>query len=213
MIKCMIFDLDGTLLNTIDDIGDAIKKAFLNFNHKTSFSSEDVKSFIGSGAKTLITRAMKKAHIKEDEFDDLYEEYCRIYNSNRTNKTKPFENMLDTLKLLKEKNIYLGVLSNKPDVDTKACIAYYFPHIFDVVIGQREGYLIKPDPNGIFEILNRVHALKEDAIYIGDMKQDILTAEKANIKFCACLYGYGNKEDLIGADYVIYKSKDLLTLL
>ena len=213
MIKCIIFDLDGTLLNTIDDITDAINIAFNNYGYKVSFSTIEVKDFIGSGAKTLILRAMSKANIKEDKLNVLYKEYCYIYNLRRTNKTKPFENMIETLEILKSKGIYLGVLSNKPDVDTKACIEYYFPSLFDVILGQRENIPIKPDPQGIYKILNIVHVSKEHTIYLGDMKQDILTAKNAGVLFGACLYGFGHQSDLKGADYFINKSEDILMLL
>ncbi len=213
MIQCMIFDLDGTLLNTIEDITDAINQAFHNYGYNTSFTMEEIKNFIGSGAITLIKRAAEKIEVDESEVNTIYQEYCRIYNFNRTAKTKPYPMMIETLTKLKEKGVHLAVLSNKPDEDTKACVQYYFPNIFDIVIGQRKNVPLKPDPNGVFEILHELHISKKDVLYIGDMKQDQLTAENSHVQFVACLYGFGKLEDLKDASLSIQHVEDLLSLI
>lgn len=209
----VIFDLDGTLLNTIEDIADAINQAFHNYGYTTSFSIEEVKTFLGSGAETLIAKAAQQIHAEEKEIPALYQEYKRIYNFNRTAKTKPYPNMVEILKALKDKGIRLAVLSNKPDNDTKACVQYYFPNIFDVVIGQRNEIPLKPDPNGVFEILHELHISRKNALFVGDMKQDKLTAENAKISFAACCYGFGGEEDLKDSVYKVNCVEDLLRLV
>lgn len=190
--KLVIFDLDGTLLNTIDDIKDALNKAITKL-HKDEFTLNEVKHMVGSGVNILIERVVKKRDVSFDKMKELYMKY---YGEGCKNKTKPYDGIINMLSTLKKENIKIAVLSNKPQRDTKATIDFYFPSTFDKVYGQREGVNIKPSPDAVFEIMNEFEVDNTSCLYVGDSDVDVMTALNSNLPFIVCLYGFRTKEEL-----------------
>lgn len=191
--KLIIFDLDGTLLNTIEDITDGLN-ASLKDNNLPPYEISDVKHFVGSGVNILIERALKK-HPNAD-FEKVKNGYMNYYGAWCKNKTKPYSNTIETLKFLKSQGYKLALLSNKPQRDTDATIAHFFPDLFDKAYGARENIKIKPDPEAVYSIIKEFAIDKENVLYVGDSDIDVKTAMNANIKSIICTYGYRTKEEL-----------------
>lgn len=183
------FDLDGTLLDTINDMGYSMNKVLEKYNLKTN-SKEDYISYIGNGVKKLVERSI---HGKMEYFDRVYNEYQEEYKKNQTNKTTSFVD-IDTLIKLKEKH-KLSVISNKADSDVKNIVNFYFKDIFDYVAGNEENILHKPN-RAPFDLMVERLNLNEEVIYVGDSLVDFEFAKNCNIKFIGVSYGYGKLNDL-----------------
>ena len=213
--KGVIFDLDGTLLNSIDDIKDALnfalKKTGLN-----EVSVEEVKNFVGSGVHILMERALKYQNAFGEKFDQnynvLYENYMAEYERCRSNNTKPYDGMIEVLKKLKDKGIKLGVLSNKPDRDTKAIGNKYFGDIFDIVYGNIPEYEVKPNPRLLNHMIDQLGLDRKEILYVGDSEVDIMTAKNAYVDSLGASYGFRSKELLIksGAKYIINNPSQIM---
>lgn len=206
-MKSIIFDLDGTLLYTLEDINDAINFALLSFNLRPN-SIEETRKFVGNGAKTLVLRSMYHRYdvrlfLKNTLFDQIYSLYMEKYLSIRLNKTKPYDGIVDVLNELKSKGYNLAVLSNKPARDTTAIINNYFNNIFDIVLGSNDNYNLKPDPTLLNHIISYFGTNKENVIYVGDSLVDILTARNANVKCISVSYGYNDKDILLKDNNVV----------
>lgn len=213
MIKCIIFDLDGTLLDTLIDIRDSINESLISFSYEGKYELSHIRSFIGSGVNTLLKRAMDGVNVKECDRENIINKYKTIYKEKRIDNTIPYQGVKETLLKLKKENIFLAVLSNKPDIDTKACISHFFDDIFDVVLGERKGYKIKPDPNGIFEIMKMFNVNKEETLFVGDMLSDKETSSNASTKFLACLYGYAPSGVFDNETYKIHTFNEILNVI
>lgn len=183
------FDLDGTLLDTINDMGFAMNKVLERYNLKTN-SKEDYISYIGNGVKKLVERSI---HGKMEYFDRVYNEYQEEYKKNQTNKTTSFVD-IDTLIKLKERH-KLSVISNKADSDVKRIINFYFKDVFDYVAGNEENVLHKPNREPFDLMVERLN-LNEEVIYVGDSIVDYEFAKNCNIRFIGVSYGYGNLDNL-----------------
>lgn len=194
MIKAIIFDLDGTLLDTLEDIRIALNKAFCAYHYNAHFTYEETKKFVGNGAKNLVINAGKALNAKEEDIQDILNNYMNRYKDDCVTYTKPFLHVEETLKELRKNNIILGVLSNKPDRDVKTCINKYFPNVFDVCYGSRDGVKLKPNPEALESILQEIKVSKEETLYVGDMYVDEMLSKNANVKFVGCLFGYNFKK-------------------
>jgi len=199
-MKCIIFDLDGTLLYTLEDINDAINFALSSFNIRKN-SLDETKTYVGNGAKDLVLRSIyhrydTRLFLKNAFFDEVYKKYQEKYSKIRMNKTRPYDGIVELLNDLANKGYLLAVLSNKPDKDCKEIINKYFPNIFNLVVGQREGIPLKPNPYVLEEIMNKLDITKEDIIYVGDSLVDIEFSKNANIKCVSVSYGYCLKDIL-----------------
>lgn len=213
MYKWMIFDLDGTLVNSISDIRNAINITFNNNNLDAKYTDDDCIKFIGSGARVLIKRALEKFSNDDLLLEKLLKEYNEYYNKHSLIITKPFDGAVETLEYLKSNNIKLGVLSNKPDVDTKNIVKHFFNDIFDVVQGQVSYLKTKPDPEGINYICKEFNIKKEELLYVGDMSNDMEVSINSNIDFCLCDFGYGKYQKLDKYKYKINKFSDLKNII
>ena len=179
-IKCAVFDLDGTLLNTIKTINYYLNFA-LSKHGLSSVREEDCMQFVGDGAKKLISRALDKVGADSSLFDSVYKLYNDAYNSSPFYLTEVYDGIFDALIVMKKKGIKLAVLSNKPDFAVRATVSKFFPNCFDVVRGGIEGIPLKPSPNSLFDILKQLGAAPAEAAYIGDSEPDVLTARSAEV--------------------------------
>ena len=211
----VIFDLDGTLLNTIDDITDGLNQAAKDLGIPM-FTSDEAKYLVGSGVDVLITNSLTKKGYSQQLFPLFKEKYLYYYGNCKANKTKPYDGILELLKKLKEKNIKIAVFSNKPDNDTQDVINTYFgKNFFDVVVGKRNGVNIKPSSEGALPILNNFSLPLEKIIYIGDTKIDMETAKNIGVDSIGVLWGFRTREELLnnGAKYIACNPFETLKII
>lgn len=216
MIKYAIFDLDGTLLDTIKTITYYVNLV-LRRENIPEISEEECKYFVGNGAKALIKRALESRGISDSAvLFRVYEEYNREYNLDTLYLTEPYEEIRELLRSLKERGIELAVLSNKPDFATKSIISAFFPGAFSVVHGGRDGIPLKPEPNGVFEICKELSADISEAIYVGDTNVDMQTGKRAGAKKTVGVsWGFRSREELLeyGADIIVDRPLEILNCL
>lgn len=215
MIKAAIFDLDGTLLNTLEDVVNACNYALKKCNFKTH-SIEEYKVFVGDGRSKLIERIVPDEYKGNDEVKNkvlrLFDEY---YSGHMLDMTKPYEGICEMLKSLKEKGIKLAVVSNKPDEFVGGIVKKYFGDTFEIVHGQRTNYPVKPDPTTVYEVIEYFGIKLNESIYVGDSNVDIYTAKNAKVKSIGVAWGFRGEEELreAGADYIVYDSNEITELI
>jgi len=211
MYKNLIFDLDGTLLDTITDIRAAINAALTQCGFSYSFSKSDCRSLIGDGADALVHRALKE-NDNPSNFSQLKEAYMPLYAEMQNRHTKPFNGLIPTLTYLKIKGFRLFVCTNKPDVLAKKIILEKFgSELFEEVRGLKEGEKPKPDPGVVNYFISKFGLERSECLFVGDSLPDLLTSQNAKLPLCLCEWGYGfYKPELLNeCAIVIKKPKDL----
>ena len=195
-MKYIFFDLDGTILDTLKDLANAVNYGLKSFNLPEK-DLDFVRLAIGNGTKVLIKRCTP-CNLSEEERSKVFDVFKNYYFKHFTDNTKPYPGIYEMLLKLKElKNIRLVVLSNKDDDLTKQLINKEFPRVFDIIQGSYIDKPRKPDPFLINKIINENNIDKKDCLYIGDTNVDKETADNANLKYLLVNYGYRNKEELI----------------
>ena len=190
--KCLIFDLDGTLLDSLQGILDAANLSFKEMGYNVQRTFEEGKHFIGAGAIEFARRAMKGTNIPLEKEAEIMERFLVNYQRIQSEATKPFKGIPELLEELQKAGYYLAIASNKPQVLLEPIVAQLFPNIkFDVALGQRKNKPEKPDPFIIFEIMKACNVEPDDCLYIGDSEYDYRTAHNAGIDSVICKYGFG----------------------
>lgn len=216
MYKACIFDLDGTLTDTLDSLTYSVNETMKEMNLE-SITREQCCNFVGNGSRVLLEKTLEvsgdadKSRIKE-----AMEVYDRIFKVNCTYKVNPYDGIVDLLYELKKRNIKLAVLSNKPDREVKSVVSKIFgSDLFEIARGQMDGIPRKPDPYAVFEIAKELGAEKEEIMYIGDSEVDICTGNNAKVKTIGVSWGFRGRKVLLesGAESVIDKPEELLDLL
>ena len=206
----IFFDLDGTLIDTVPDLTRAMNKALAKNKLNISYTNKDMLGFIGSGSLIACQRAAKPFSLNQEKFQQFYNDYVRIYNEISRETSEPFPYVIETLKELKNKGYRLGVFSNKPDLDTKNIIKYYFNDLFDAVRGQVDGIPIKPNKAG-YLALKKEHEIDDSRIlYVGDMINDYEFSRNLNCPFYYCSFGYDINHLVPSYDKELKSFKDLL---
>ena len=211
MIKTIIFDLDGTLLNTLEDLMISTNYALTEFDFPTH-SLEDIRKFVGNGVKKLIERAVPP-DCSQEVMERCLEVFKEHYSKNMYNHTKPYDSILEILKKLQDKGLKIGVVSNKFDSAVKELCKKYFPNLVDIAIGQSDDVPKKPAPNGVFKAMKELCAETSLTIYVGDSEVDVQTAKNSNLPCIGVLWGFRNRKDLAGADYIIDNPCDILKIV
>lgn len=216
MTKLMIFDLDGTILDTIHTIAYYANRA-LKLNNIKEIETETYKYLVGKGAHNLIKGMLElKNNYSEEIFNKVFNDYNVAYNRNTTYKTEIFPGLQETLDKIKKMGIKLAVLSNKPHFATVSVTEkLYGKGYFDLILGQRENVPIKPDTTAVYEILDYFNVKKEECIYIGDTSTDMETGKNAEIFTAGVLWGFRKREELekSGADIIIENTRDLIDMV
>ena len=216
MKKAVIFDLDGTLADTIASITYCGNLALSRFG-LSSFGEEDYKHFVGDGAAMLVRRALLAAGDERlEHFDEVYEAYLEIFAKDCMYQVKPYEGICALLEELKRLSVRIAVLSNKPDRDSLRVVeALFGKGYFDFVQGQRADIPRKPDPAGVYRIMEAFGLSAGDFLYVGDSGVDMKTGRAAGIFTVGVLWGFRDRKELVenGADAVISKPLELLSHL
>lgn len=186
--RCVIFDLDGTLLDTLDDLTDSVNAALLKYGFSVR-TKEEVRHFVGNGIAKLIERAVPEGTGKE-ETKKVYEYFCDYYREHCQDKTRPYEGIEPLLSDLKAKGYQLAIVSNKADFAVKELNDHFFKKWVSVAIGEKEGVLRKPAPDTVFTAMKELDMSKDDCIYVGDSDVDIQTAENAGISCISVTWGF-----------------------
>ena len=213
MIKGIIFDLDGTLLDTVEDIKDSLNH-ILAKNHFPILTTEQVKKNLGNGGKALV-RASILEKIEEEKLNKVFLEYSNYYNINNNIKTKPYPFILELLETLKKENYLLAIVSNKDQSGVDTLNKNVFKGLIDVALGENKGVPLKPSPEVIYIALNQMGLTHEEVLYVGDTEVDMQTAQNAQLKSVAVTWGFRKKEDLnvLNPDYMVDHPLEILEIL
>lgn len=185
----ILFDLDGTLLNTLDDLTDATNHTLAQLGYPLR-SREEMRRFLGNGA----ARQLQQSVPEGEPWEQALELYLPYYSSHCRIKTAPYPGILDALAVLREQ-YPVAIVSNKPDSATKALCADFFPGVF--ALGQSDGCPRKPAPDMVFRAMKEIGA--DTCIYVGDSEVDILTAQNADVPCISVLWGFRDREELAAA--------------
>ena len=212
MYKTFIFDLDGTLLDTIGDLAASVNYA-LRTNGMPEHSTDDVRRFVGNGVRLLMERAVPDG-AANPLFDDAFADFRQHYMVHSLDTTRPYDGIPETLAELKSRGCRLAVVSNKFMSATQELIRHFFPDTSEVAIGEHEaeGIRKKPAPDTVFAALKQLGVGKEDAVYVGDSDVDILTARNSGLPCISVLWGFRDRDFLIqhGAKTLISAPHELL---
>jgi len=204
-----IFDLDGTILETLEDLKNSVNYA-LKHNGLPERSLEEVRKFVGNGIKKLIERAVPKATSAEKEelvfnsFNEHYAVHCK-------DTTKPYDGIIEMLNELKNCSVKCAVVSNKSDYAVQPLCDHYYPGIFDIAVGVKEGIRPKPNPDTVNAVISQLGSDKNKTVYIGDSDVDVQTAINAGVDCIGVLWGFREKDTLIkaGATQFAENAKEL----
>ena len=215
MIKYCIFDLDGTLLNTIDTIAYYVNNALQKYGIPP-ISIEEAKQFVGDGAEKLILRSLEaKAPTRLSLLDGVLTEYKEAYDTEPLYLTEAYEGILKLIRELKERKIALAVLSNKPHSALCAVVSHYFGDSFTVVQGALPGVSLKPDPAPLLSVIGRIDATAGEVMYIGDTGVDMKTGKNAGVALTVGVsWGFRDRAELweCGADRVVDTPREISEL-
>ncbi len=212
MIKAILFDLDGTLTNTLEDIADAMNRS-LHLHDLPPWPLEAYCYLVGDGAKKLAERAVRD---RRDLALSVQKEYQAWYETHTRVKTHPYAGVKEMLAALERMGLKLAVFSNKPDADTKNVVAHYFPDApWAVVRGQVEGVPVKPDPSGAFAVARAMNVLPGETLYLGDTSTDMHCAANAGMLPVGALWGFRTADELreSGAKHLLASPLDLPALI
>jgi len=211
MTSAIIFDLDGTLLYTLEDLTDSVNFVLAKYDYPIR-TVDEIKNFVGNGVSVLMERALPDGK-NNPNFNKCTEMFKTNYAANMFNKTKPYEHITDVLQKLKDDGYKLAVVSNKFDSAVKELCKKYFDNLIDVAIGQ--GVNVKPSPDSVFEAAKLLGVKVEDCVFVGDSEVDIQTAQNAGIPCISVTWGYKDIDFLYnnGAGVLVYSPEELLELL
>ena len=197
MKKTVIFDLDGTLLNTLDDLADSTNYALSKFGYPTR-TIDEVRQFVGNGVAKLIERAIPEGK-NNPNFEKCLAIFKENYAQNMYNKTAPYNGIIEMLSNLKSKGIKIAVVSNKFDLAVKELCKKYFEGFIDFAAGENEaqGIKKKPAPDTVISVLNEFNFAPEDAVYVGDSDVDIMTAKNSKMPGISVTWGFRDEKFLL----------------
>lgn len=198
-IKAVIFDLDGTLVDSITDLSHAVHYAATKQGYHVSDNPADYIPWIGNGAKKLIERALGENKVTPEEFELISGDFDAYYKAHVLDCTKPYDGVVQLLEDLKNASVRLAVLTNKPHVQTMQIIDALFPNTFDFVLGKKDGAPLKPDPSAALSFIEKWGFDSESCAFCGDSDVDILTARKAGMLPLGVSWGYRSTDELVGA--------------
>lgn len=213
----VIFDLDGTLLNTLDDLADSCNIALSHFGYPKR-TLDEVRCFVGNGLGELINKALPEGRANKD-YDSVLAFMRKIYAANWNVKTTAYKGIIELLEGLAAKNVKMGIVSNKPDAQVKELANVFFDCRIEEknAVGENEakGIKRKPAPDSVFEVMKNLGVKKTRAVYVGDSDVDILTANAAGIPCISVCWGFRSKDFLIehGATCLVEKPDEIFSII
>ncbi len=209
--EAVLFDMDGTLLDTITDLYDGVNRS-LALNGYPLRTMEEIRIFVGGGARQLLRRALPDT-VGEEELDAITEEFRVWYGENSCVKTCPYPGVEAAVEALQKAGVKVAVVSNKPDVATKALARQFFPTL--PAFGQRDDVPQKPAPQMVWNSLDELGVTADRAIYVGDSEVDVETARNAGMPLLAVCWGFRTREELqsAGAEHIVDTAEDMLKAL
>ncbi|MDO4163790.1 MAG: HAD family hydrolase [Bacteroides sp.] len=215
MKRLVIFDLDGTLLNTIADLAQSTNHALSVLGYPTH--EEAAYNFmVGNGINKLFERALPEGEKTAENILRVRQEFVPYYNIHNADKSRPYPGIEDLLSALQASGIQTAVASNKYQAATEKLIAQYFPNIrFTAVFGQREGINVKPDPTIVEDIISIAKVSKEEVLYVGDSGVDMQTAINAGVTACGVTWGFRPRTELeqFHPQYIVDEAQEILHIL
>ncbi len=211
--QIFIFDLDGTILDTLEDLYFSVNYALKQSGFPERTLAE-VRQFVGNGIRKLIERAVPSG-TSEAEIQQVHQDFTEYYKIHCADYTRPYAGIPETIQNIRTAGIRTAVVSNKADYAVQTLCADYFPDLFDAVTGEREGIRRKPAPDSVQAVLNALHFTPEQAVYIGDSDVDIQTAKNAGMPCISVEWGFRDRAFLLqhGAEKIITRPEELLDLI
>lgn len=208
--SAIIFDLDGTLLNTLEDLADSVNYALAS-NGFGMRSIEEVRMFVGNGIRKLIERAVPD-NTDIETVDSVFETFKSHYLGNMMNKTKPYDGIMELLRMLSERGVRMGIVSNKYDPGVKGLNESFFSKYIKVAIGESADVAKKPAPDTVYEALKEMGIEKTETVYVGDSDVDIATAANSGLDCISVTWGFRDREFLKekGASVIIDSPLEIL---
>ena len=206
-----IFDLDGTILYTLQDLMNSLNYALAQ-NCLPERTLEEVRRFVGNGIHKLVERGVDG---ERSMVEKVYEVFCEHYAAHKEDTTRPYDGVVELLRRLKTAGLHLALVSNKAEPATLALCDKFFPGIFEAVVGGRDGRRLKPAPDPVNEVLERLEFSCEDAVYIGDSEVDIQTARNSNLDSIIVSWGFRDADFLReqGAKVIVSTTEELYAML
>ncbi len=215
MIRAVLFDLDGTLVDTLSDLTDATNYS-LQKNGYNTLNEEQVKLYIGNGNYKLMQRAIGENATK-DEIEKCLADFFEFYKENCAKKSKPYKDIVKLLKALKENNIFTCVVTNKADSMTQRLIPEIFGNdfTFDFVLGQQEGIPKKPQPHMVYVAMNEIGVNADECFFVGDSYTDMLAGSSSGNVPVGVLWGFRDEKELkeSGARFIVKEPMQILDLI
>ena len=211
--KAVIFDLDGTLLDTLDDLADAVNHTLGEFNYPQR-TKADIRRFLGNGIERLAKQVLPE-NVTENEFRHVFGVYKEYYTAHCQIKTKAYSGIAELLHSLKAKGYKLAIVSNKNAEAVEALNQTYFAKEVDVAIGQKAGIRKKPAPDTVLMALQALSVDKAEAVYVGDSEVDKATADNTGMDVILVTWGFRDKTELeqLQPNYLVNKPQEILTCL
>ena len=213
MINTIVFDLDGTLLNTLEDLQDSVNFALERQGFPLRTLSE-IRSFVGNGIRLLMERAVPE-NIDNETFEICFKDFCDYYKIHMEDKTAPYEGINDMLTNIKKAGFKTAIVTNKADFAAQDLCKRMFGENIDFVVGSSDDRPNKPAPDGVFYALEQLDSAIENTVFVGDADTDILTAKNAGLPSIGVLWGFRDREIIeeAGAEHIVESVKDLEKLL
>ncbi len=215
MIKAVLFDLDGTLVNSLADLANSVNFALTQFGFPTH-ETEKFKYFVGDGMAKLIERVLPENKKDNEIKAQVLDTFMNHYRMHYADKTIAYDGIEELVKQLADNDLKLAVVSNKAqDMAVEVTLKVLKGLQFDIVCGKREGYPTKPDPTLTLEIIKELGVKSEDCVFIGDSGMDMAVAKNANLKSIGVLWGFRTEEELSvnGADYIVNHPSEILDII
>ena len=210
--KVAIFDMDGTILNTIEDLADTMNYALRQYNMPER-TLKEITSFVGNGIRMLVERAVPD-NTDEDTIEKVFCCFHEYYKDHCAIKTRPYDGVCQVIATLKKKGVRTAVVSNKADYAVKSLCDDYFAGLFEYSVGDKEGQRRKPYPDGVNEVLNYFGVKQNEAVYIGDSEVDYATAQNANLEAIIVGWGFRDEDFLLslGVKKVIHNPEEIIDI-
>ena len=211
--ELIVFDMDGTILDTLEDLKNSMNYT-LRLHNMPERTLDEIRSFVGNGIRKLIERAVPSG-TSNDKIDIIHKDFMKHYEVHCADFTKPYNGVNDLIKELRKRGYKTAVVSNKADPAVQDLCIQYFSDLFDLAIGERPEIAKKPAPDMVNSALEQLQISKEDAVYIGDSDVDVATARNSRLDMIAVDWGFRTREFLVeqGAEIIVSKPEEILELV